>query len=39
MTEREKKMRKQGYECVRFAELRIYPDDFCSRAERRTDDH
>jgi hypothetical protein len=28
---------KQGYECVRFAELRIFPDDFCSRAERRTD--
>ena len=29
---------KQGYECVRFAEIRIFPDDFCSRAERRTDE-
>lgn len=29
---------KQGAECVRFAEVRPYPDDFCSRAERRTDD-
>lgn len=29
---------KQGAECVRFAEIRVFPDDFCSRAERRTDD-
>lgn len=28
---------KQGSECVRFAEARPFPDDFCSRAERRTD--
>ena len=28
---------KQGSECVRFAEVRPFPDDFCSRAERRTD--
>ena len=28
---------KQGAECVRFAEVRPFPDDFCSRAERRTD--
>lgn len=28
---------KQGAECVRFAEIRIFPNDFCSRAERRTD--
>lgn len=27
----------QGYECVRFAEVRPFPDDFCSKAERRTD--
>ena len=27
---------KQGSECVRFAEVRPFPDDFCSRAERRT---
>jgi hypothetical protein len=26
---------KQGAECVRFAEIRVFPDDFCSRAERR----
>ena len=29
---------KQGSECVRFAEVRPFPDDFCSRAERRNDD-
>ena len=29
---------KQGAECVRFAEVRPFPDDFCSRAERRTDE-
>lgn len=29
---------KQGSECVRFADVRPFPDDFCSRAERRTDD-
>ena len=29
---------KQGSECVRFAEVRPFPDDFCSRAERKTDD-
>ena len=29
---------KQGAECVMFAEVRPFPDDFCSRAERRTDD-
>lgn len=28
---------RQGSECVRFAEVRPFPDDFCSRAERRTD--
>lgn len=28
---------KQGSECVRFAEVRPFPDDFCSRAERRED--
>ena len=38
MTEREKKMRMQGSECVRFADVRPFPDDFCSRAERRTDE-
>ena len=26
---------KQGAECVRFADVRPFPDDFCSRAERR----
>lgn len=26
---------KQGSECVRFADVRPLPDDFCSRAERR----
>ena len=26
---------KQGSECVRFADVRPFPDDFCSRAERR----
>lgn len=26
---------KQGAECVRFAEIRPFPNDFCSRAERR----
>lgn len=25
---------KQGSECVRFAEVRPFPNDFCSRAER-----
>ena len=25
---------KQGAECVRFADVRPWPDDFCSRAER-----
>lgn len=29
---------KQGSECVRFADVRPFPDDFCSRAERRTDE-
>ena len=28
---------KQGAECVRFADVRPFPDDFCGRAERRTD--
>ena len=28
---------KQGSECVRFADVRPFPDDFCSRAERRED--
>ena len=28
---------KRGAECVRFAEIRVFPDDFCSRAERRED--
>lgn len=28
---------KDGSECVRFAEIRPFPNDFCSRAERRTD--
>ena len=26
---------KHGSECARFAEVRPFPDDFCSRAERR----
>ena len=26
---------KQGSECVRFADVRPFPDDYCSRAERR----
>lgn len=26
---------KQGAECVRFADVRPFADDFCSRAERR----
>ncbi len=29
---------KQGAECVRFADVRPFADDFCSRAERRTDE-
>ena len=29
---------KHGAECVRFAEVRPFPDDFCSRAERREND-
>lgn len=29
---------KQGSECVRFSDVRPFPDDFCSRAERRTDE-
>lgn len=29
---------KQGSECVRFAEVRPFPDDFCSRAERSNDE-
>ena len=29
---------KQGAECVRFAEVRPFPDDFCSRAERKEHD-
>lgn len=28
---------KQGSECVRFADVRPFPDDFCSRAELRGD--
>jgi hypothetical protein len=28
---------KQGAECVRFAEIRPFPNDFCSRGERRDD--
>ena len=28
---------KQWSECVRFAEVRPFPNDFCSRAERRED--
>jgi len=27
---------KQGSECVRFAYVRPFPGDYCSRAERRT---
>ena len=27
---------KQGSECVRFAGVRPFPGDYCSRAERRT---
>ena len=26
---------KQGSECVRFADVRPFPDDFCSRGERK----
>ena len=26
---------KQGSECVKFADVRPFPNDFCSRAERR----
>lgn len=26
---------KQGAECVRFADVRPFPDDYCSRAERK----
>jgi len=29
---------KQGAECVRFSDIRPFPDDFCSRAERRNDE-
>lgn len=29
---------KQGSECTRFSDVRPFPDDFCSRAERRTDE-
>ena len=29
---------KQGSECVRFADVKPFPDDFCSRAERRTNE-
>ena len=29
---------KQGAECVRFADVRPFPSDFCSRAERKTDE-
>ena len=29
---------KQGSECVSFADVRPFPDDFCSRAERREDE-
>lgn len=29
---------KQGSECVRFAEVRPFPDGFCSLAERRIND-
>ncbi len=26
---------KEGSECVRFSDVRPFPDDFCSRAERK----
>ena len=29
---------KQGAECVRFADVRPFPSDFCSRAERRSNE-
>ena len=29
---------KQGSECVRFAEVRPFPNDFCGRAERKDDE-
>lgn len=29
---------KDGSKCVRFAEIRPFPNDFCSRAERRVDE-
>lgn len=29
---------KQGSECVMFADVRPFPDDFCSRAERKEDE-
>ena len=29
---------KQGSECVRFADVRPFADDYCSRAERRADE-
>lgn len=29
---------KYGAECVRFADVRPFPDDFCSRGERRIDE-
>ena len=29
---------KQGSECVRFADIRPFGDDFCSRGERREDE-
>ena len=29
---------KQGAECVRFADVRPFPSDFCSRAERQEDE-
>ena len=29
---------KQGAECVMFADVRPFPNDFCSRAERRQDE-
>lgn len=25
---------KQGFECVKFSDLRVYDDDFCSRGEK-----
>ena len=28
---------KEGSECVRFADIRPFPTDFCSRAERKED--